>query len=65
MGGENTSTDSPVLRFDLGSQAFKQDPFPTLARMRQLGPLIRARKKDLVVRARSGYLAGQSNPTSL
>ena len=43
MGGENTSTDSPVLRFDLGSQAFKQDPFPTLARMRQLGPLIRAR----------------------
>jgi cytochrome P450 len=35
--------DSPVLRFDLTSQAFKQDPFPTLARMRAAGPLIRAR----------------------
>ena len=27
--------------------------------------VVRARKKDLVVRARSGYIAGQSNPTSL
>jgi Ca-activated chloride channel family protein len=27
--------------------------------------VVRARNKDLVVRARSGYLAGQSNPTSL
>src|SRR5262245_49829579 len=35
--------DSPVLRFDLTSQAFKQDPVPTLARMREAGPLIRAR----------------------
>jgi hypothetical protein len=35
--------DSPVLRFDLTSQAFKQDPFPTLARMREAGPLIRTR----------------------
>jgi cytochrome P450 len=32
----------PVLRFDLVSQAFKQDPFPTFARMRQAGPVIRA-----------------------
>ncbi len=36
-------TDPPVPRFDLCSQAFKQDPFPTLDRMRQLGPVIRAR----------------------
>src|SRR4030095_8528630 len=35
--------DSPVLRFDLTSQALKRDPFPTLARMRAAGPLIRAR----------------------
>lgn len=38
-----TKTDPPVPRFDLSSQAFKQDPFPTLARMRQLGPVVRAR----------------------
>src|SRR5262245_5584837 len=37
------TTQPPVPRFDLTSQAFKQDPFPTLARMRQLGPVIRAR----------------------
>jgi cytochrome P450 len=35
--------EAPVLRFDLTSQAFKQDPFPTLTRMRQAGPVIRAR----------------------
>jgi cytochrome P450 len=35
--------DLPVLRFDLTSQAFKRDPFPTLARMREAGPLIRTR----------------------
>ncbi|WP_422929121.1 cytochrome P450 family protein [Singulisphaera sp. PoT] len=29
--------------FDLNSQAFKRDPFPTLARMRKSGPLIRIR----------------------
>jgi len=33
----------PVLGFDLVSQAFKQDPLPTFARMRQAGPVIRAR----------------------
>src|SRR4051794_17809722 len=33
----------PAARFDLCSQAFKRDPFPTLARMRELGPVIRAR----------------------
>jgi cytochrome P450 len=35
--------DPPALRFDLTSQAFKQNPFPTLARMRDAGPLIRVR----------------------
>jgi cytochrome P450 len=35
--------DPPAVRLDLSSQAFKQDPVPTLARMRELGPLIRAR----------------------
>ncbi len=43
IGGKKTTTDPPVLRFDLRSQAFKQDPFPTLARMRRAGPVIRAR----------------------
>ena len=43
MGGEKTKTDPPVLRFDLCSQAFKPHPFPTLARMPQFGPVIRAR----------------------
>src|SRR3954466_15335543 len=33
----------PVVELDLTSQAFKQDPFPTLERMRSLGPLIRVR----------------------
>jgi cytochrome P450 len=43
VSGENPSGRPPVLRFDLCSQAFKQDPFPTLARMREAGPVIRAR----------------------
>jgi cytochrome P450 len=43
MDGEATKTDLPLLPVDLSSQAFKQNPFPTLARMRQHGPLIRAR----------------------
>ena len=38
-----TTEAPPVLRLDLSSQAFKRDPFPTLARMRELGPVIRAR----------------------
>ena len=42
-GGEAKTEALPVLRADLSSQAFKQDPFPTLARMRELGPVIRAR----------------------
>jgi cytochrome P450 len=33
----------PAVRVDLTSQAFKQDPFPTLAKLRQLGPVIRVR----------------------
>jgi cytochrome P450 len=33
----------PIARLDLESQAFKRDPFPTLARMRALGPVIRVR----------------------
>jgi cytochrome P450 len=32
-----------VLRFDVRSPAFKQDPLPTLARMRDAGPVIRVR----------------------
>ena len=32
-----------VLRFDVRSPAFKQDPLPTLARMREAGPVIRVR----------------------
>src|SRR5262249_21869883 len=43
MAGTHTKTDPPVLRADLSSQAFKQDPFPTLDRMRRLGAVIRAR----------------------
>jgi cytochrome P450 len=43
MGREMTKTDPPVFRFDLSSPASKQDPFPTLARMRQLGAVIRVR----------------------
>jgi cytochrome P450 len=33
--------EPPAVQFDLLSQAFKQNPFPTLARMRELGPVIR------------------------
>jgi len=33
----------PALDLDLTAQAFKQDPFPTLAEARARGPLIRAR----------------------
>lgn len=32
-----------AMRIDLQSQAFKQNPFPTLARMREFGPVIRVR----------------------
>ena len=32
-----------VHHFDLVSQAFKRDPFPTFAKMRELGPLVRVR----------------------
>jgi len=42
MSAEPT-IDPPVVRVDLSSQAFKQDPFPTLARLRRLSPVIRAR----------------------
>jgi cytochrome P450 len=33
--------DPPAMRFDLTSQGFKNNPLPTLARMRDAGPLIR------------------------
>jgi len=33
----------PCGAFDLRSQAFKENPFPTLAKMRELGPVIRVR----------------------
>ena len=42
MSAEPT-IDPPVIRVDLSSQAFKQDPFPALARLRRLSPVIRAR----------------------
>ena len=35
--------EPPAVEIDLTSQAFKRDPFPTLARMRGLGPVIRVR----------------------
>src|SRR4051794_31333219 len=35
--------EPPAVEIDLTSQAFKRDPFPTLARMRELGPVIRVR----------------------
>jgi cytochrome P450 len=35
--------EPPVVELDLRSQAFKRDPFPTLARMRESGPVIRMR----------------------
>jgi cytochrome P450 len=35
--------EPPVVRFDFQSQAFKQNPFPTLARLREHGPLVRTR----------------------
>ena len=38
-----SAKEPPILEFDWRSQAFKQDPFPTLATMRELGPLIRVR----------------------
>jgi len=39
-----TSTQEPLAQaIDIGSQAFKQNPFPTLTRMRELGPVIRVR----------------------
>lgn len=38
-----STQEPPLARLDLNSQAFKQDPFPTLARMRELGPVIRIR----------------------
>ncbi len=36
-------TAPPVLRFDIRSPAFKQNPLPTLARMREAGSLIRVK----------------------
>jgi cytochrome P450 len=35
------ATEPVAVGFDLSSQAFKENPFPTLARMRESGPLIR------------------------
>jgi cytochrome P450 len=35
--------EPPLVRLDLQSQAFKQDPFPTLAKLRAAGPLVRTR----------------------
>jgi cytochrome P450 len=38
-----SAQDRPCVRVDLSSQAFKENPFPTLANMRELGPVIRVR----------------------
>jgi hypothetical protein len=35
--------ESRAIDFDLTSQSFKREPFPTLARMREQGPVIRMR----------------------
>lgn len=35
--------EPPAIEIDLTSRAFQQSPFPTLARMRELGPVIRLR----------------------
>src|SRR5262245_38138145 len=43
MDSQHPKTEAPAFFLDLRSQAFQQDPFPTLAKMRQLGPVIRAR----------------------
>jgi cytochrome P450 len=39
----NIAKEPPAVQFDLTSQTFKQNPYPTLARMRELGPVIRVR----------------------
>jgi len=35
--------EPPLVRLDFQSQAFKQNPFPVLAQLRELGPLVRLR----------------------
>lgn len=37
----NDAGQSAALQFDLVSQAFKENPFPTLTRMRERGPVVR------------------------
>jgi cytochrome P450 len=39
----NDAGQSPALQFDLISQTFKENPFPTLTKMRERGPVIRVR----------------------
>jgi cytochrome P450 len=39
----NDAGRSPALRLDLVSQDFKANPFPTLARLREQGPVVRVR----------------------
>jgi cytochrome P450 len=39
----SSTKESACVQFDLSSQAFKENPFPTLAKMRELGPVIRVR----------------------
>jgi hypothetical protein len=34
---------SDVLNIDLASQSFMRDPFPTLTRLREAGPVVRVR----------------------
>src|SRR5262245_41874133 len=37
------AAEPPLVQLDLTSQAFKHDPFPTLAKLRAAGPLVRLR----------------------
>jgi cytochrome P450 len=39
----SSTKESACVQFNLSAQAFKENPFPTLAKMRELGPVIRVR----------------------
>jgi cytochrome P450 len=43
MNAAIATHEPPLVRVDLSSQAFKQDPFPALAMLREAGPLVRVR----------------------
>jgi cytochrome P450 len=43
MNATVSSMEAAIAKIDLSSQAFQQDPFPTLARLRAMGPVVRVR----------------------